>query len=267
MANIIKELLNEIKTGTAVWTQSWATGTPINAITKAPYKGYNIWGLLYSQMKNGFTSNEWAGYIQWKKAGYQVAKGARGTDITVFMPPKVGEDGEVIRRGFFKSSFVFNREQTDAPKLEAPDKRAWEEADDLIWRLNLTVLLGDPAYSPKKDAIIMPSWEQFTSGEEYYSAFFHELTHWTGHKTRLNRPGIVDEIHFGSEKYAREELIAEIGSCLLANFTHTLSEKSKANSAAYLRSWLKSANEPDVDRAIINALEEARRAYQFVRGI
>ena len=266
MENIIKELLDEIKNGNAIWTKTWALGEPINGITQAPYKGFNIWALLYVQNRNNYQSNEWAGYNQWKKAGIQVNKGEKGTAITVFISPKMDESGDTIRRGFFKPSYVFNRNQTNAPKEESPVIDACKEADSIIYNLNLNVSSGNPAYSPSRDVIYMPSMQMFTSGEMYYASFFHEITHWTGHSARLNRKGIVDAIKFGSEKYAREELIAEIGACLLSQFTNNLTEESKCNSGAYLRGWLQNANESDIDGAILNALEEARKAYQFVIG-
>lgn len=267
MTKIIDELIAEIKTGNAIWTKPWTTALPRNHTTGRLYSGLNVWALMYSQMRSNYSHAIWAGYGQWSKAGYQVQKGEHGTEIITFIPPKKDDNGTILNRGFFKPSRVFNIAQTDFPieTLEAPNVPI-ASAEALIERLSPKMRRGDCAYSPGADTIYMPPITAFTDGESYYASFFHELTHWTGHSSRLNRAGIVDSIRFGSERYAREELIAEIGACLISQFCNTITDKQKANSAAYLRGWIANCGEIDIDQSIMNALEDAMKAFEFVRN-
>lgn len=117
----------------------------------------------------------------------------------------------------------------------------------------------DSAYFiPDCDKVNVPPMEQFDSAEEYYSTLFHELVHSTGSKSRLNR-----EIggKFGSKSYAREELVAEIGSAILCSMLN-ISEKTFDNSSAYIQGWLK-ALENDT-HLILYASAKAEKAVQMI---
>src|SRR6185503_2654853 len=96
-------------------------------------------------------------------------------------------------------------------------------------------------YSPSGDFVGMPSAEQFRTGEDYYSVLFHELTHSTGHESRLNRKGVSGSegewSAFGSTPYAKEELVAEMGAAFLCGQAGIV-ERTIENSAAYVQSWL-----------------------------
>lgn len=102
--------------------------------------------------------------------------------------------------------------------------------------LNLWITAQDKGYNSHDDVITMPHINDFVSAEEFYSTLGHEYIHSTGHKTRLDRP-LGNK--FGSEAYAYEELIAELGSCLLMAQLGLTAEPVQDNSAAYLKSWLK----------------------------
>jgi len=108
----------------------------------------------------------------------------------------------------------------------------------------------------------MPAPDRFASAEAYYAAFFHELTHWTGHASRLNRPGITEPIRFGSERYSREELTAEMGAAFLCAMTGT-DVPVLENQAAYIAGWLrKIRNGSAAD--VIRAAADAQRATDFL---
>jgi antirestriction protein ArdC len=124
---------------------------------------------------------------------------------------------------------------------------------------------GEPAYLPTRDIIEMPEMDRFESPEAYYAAFFHEMTHWTGHSSRLNRPGITEPVRFGSERYSREELTAEMGSaflCAMAGIDMPVLD----NSAAYIAGWLRHIrNGSAVD--VVRAAGDAQRAADWLMGV
>ena len=84
----------------------------------------------------------------------------------------------------------------------------------------------------------MPARELLASAEAYYATFFHELTHSTGHTSRVGRDGIMERHAFGDEDYSREELVAELGAAMLCGVTG-ISPAVLNNSAAYLANWIR----------------------------
>lgn len=120
-------------------------------------------------------------------------------------------------------------------------------------------------YSPSDDVIRLPAPNTFRSNEDYYLTLFHEMTHATGHCSRLDREGITQPVRFGSERYSKEELIAELGAAFLSNEAGLLNQVQFDNSAAYLASWIeKLKNDP---RMIVSAASHAQRSADFVLGI
>jgi antirestriction protein ArdC len=120
---------------------------------------------------------------------------------------------------------------------------------------------GDSAYySPTNHHVQMPKKESFISSEHYYSTLFHEVTHWTGHKSMLNRH--TECTSFGSSSYSKEELIAEMGASMLLGFCGVGTEEIRDNQLAYLRSWLKKLK--DDKRFILSAAQSAQKACDIV---
>lgn len=121
-------------------------------------------------------------------------------------------------------------------------------------------------YSPTEDYVGIPAPEQFRTGEDYYSVLFHELTHSTSHPTRLNRKG-VNGTHgnwsaFGTDPYAKEELVAEFGAaflCAECGISRTLE-----NSAAYLASWVQRFKEDS--KLVVQAASLAQRSTDWILG-
>ena len=118
-------------------------------------------------------------------------------------------------------------------------------------------------YQPSNDWIRMPEKETFDDAEEYYSTLFHEFTHSTGHKTRLNRPGITEAHYFGDEIYSKEELIAEMGAAMLSGVVG-IENKTIKNSASYIQSWLGKLKEDR--KLVVHAAAAAQRAADFILG-
>jgi antirestriction protein ArdC len=109
----------------------------------------------------------------------------------------------------------------------------------------------------------MPSKSLFNSSEEYYSTLFHELTHSTGHTSRLGREGIEDIAAFGSESYSREELIAEMGAAMLCGITG-ISPATIPNSAAYLQGWINRLRGDS--KLVVSAASQAQKAADYIQG-
>jgi antirestriction protein ArdC len=124
---------------------------------------------------------------------------------------------------------------------------------------------GRACYSPSLDYVTMPKPEHFASGQDYYSVLFHELTHATGHASRLNRKGISgtegEWSAFGSTPYAREELVAEMGAAFLSGHAGIV-ERTLDNSVAYLQAWLLRLKEDR--RLIVQAAAAAQKAADFI---
>jgi antirestriction protein ArdC len=118
-------------------------------------------------------------------------------------------------------------------------------------------------YAPVRDVVGMPSIGLFQSSEEYYSTLFHELTHSTGHASRVGREGVDQLQPFGSESYSREELVAEVGAAMLCGMTG-IANRTIENSAAYLRGWI--ARLKGDARLIVGAASAAQRAADFILG-
>ena len=122
---------------------------------------------------------------------------------------------------------------------------------------------GDRAfYRPTTDSITLPLMAQFTATAEYYSTAFHELTHSTGHASRLNR--LEKVAFFGTEAYSKEELVAEIGASALVNHAGLETSRSLRNSVAYIQNWLSVLKNDK--RFIVSAWGKAEKAVNLILG-
>jgi antirestriction protein ArdC len=127
--------------------------------------------------------------------------------------------------------------------------------------------LAKAFYSPSGDFVGMPALAEFKTAEDYYSVLFHELTHSTGHQSRLNRKGVSGSegnwSAFGSTPYAKEELVAEMGAAFLCGEVG-ISERTIDNSAAYVASWLQRLK--DDAKLVVQAAAQAQKAADWVLG-
>jgi antirestriction protein ArdC len=119
-------------------------------------------------------------------------------------------------------------------------------------------------YSVSNDTISLPAKKDFINNAEYYAALFHELSHATGHRTRLDRASIAKKNGFGTDPYCKEELIAEIGATFLCGHAGII-DRTINNSAAYLQEWLKRLR-GDVT-LIVKAAAQAEKAVNFILGV
>ena len=115
-------------------------------------------------------------------------------------------------------------------------------------------------YRPLSHSIQMPSQETFTTSDDYYKVFFHELTHSTGHESILNR-GLVGS-HGNKTKYSKEELVAELGAMFLVGILDLNPKDSNDNSQAYINGWIKYLkNNP---KEILSASSKSRKAIEYI---
>ncbi len=254
------------------WTRPWSgtcAGMHRNIITDANYRGINVLLLGLTAHKNGYDSPVWGTYRQWQAKGGRVRKAEKGTLGVFYKPLTVSKDNEERSISVLKHFHLFNLAQVDGVEIEAPDPAPEPEridaAESFISNTGAVVHQGGSraAYIPSKDYIRIPLISSFVEREAYYSTLLHELSHWTGHWTRLDRKsGMVSR--FGDESYAMEELVAEIGSAFLSislNITHEPGE----DNAKYLNNWL-SVLKGDM-RAFTTAASKAQQVTDYLQDL
>lgn len=269
---IVTEKIIEMMENAGKWEKPWINinSEPFNAISNRKYNGLNI-VLLGSQ---GFQSGAFASFKQWKSKGCTIKKGAKSNMVTFWNIGKKEEDDEEKKFFFLKYYNVFNSEQVDgdfAREVEAKQEqekdlrknemlpKAQSIVDGFMSRENIGLINTDRAfYRPSTDEISMPLIGQFDNSENYYSTFFHEMVHSTGNEKRLNRTKFG---RFGSPEYAKEELVAELGSAFV-NAKIGLSSEPREDHAQYLASWIKVLKNDK--RFIISASSAAQKACDFI---
>ncbi len=267
--------LAQLKRGTVPWQKPWQGAQ--NIVSRKQYRGINTLVLG----STAFGSPYWMTYKQATDLGGSVNKGAKSLPVVYhkLLPKKDAAGNPVLRPDgreavvpLLRWSNVFNIEQTTGIKppalTEAPDNPVGlDRAEQIVKAANVCPVLhtGFAAlYSPKDDMIRMPSPRTFNSAEDYFHTLFHESIHATGHGSRLDREGVTSPVKFGSERYAKEELIAELGASFLSNEAGILDGVRFENSAAYLNSWIRNLeNDP---RLIVSAASQAQRGADFVLG-
>ena len=268
---ITEKIIASLEGGVIPWRKPWVSGLPSNYITEKPYSGINLLLLGMPQ----YSSPYWLTFKQVDKLGGSVNKGEKGSFIVYYTfvnktDSIVDDDGEQLFNlksyPVLKYYKVWNWEQTTGlPEKKLPefDTDMLSCCDDIVNSITDTSVIktgGKACYQPSTDSIFMPDIKSFLSSEEYYSTLFHELTHWTGHHSRLNREGLK-KIAFGSECYSKEELVAEMGASFLCGVSG-ISGKIIDNSTAYIQSWLKVIKGDK--KFILSAAAQAQKAVDFI---
>lgn len=278
--------IESLKDGDVNWIKSWATvnNRPIAKSTGIPYKGMNWLLLMMEAARMGYKSNEWGTFNYWFKAGggeregktvtkeskYSV-KGQTGT-LCVKWYTVVSEEtnkttGKKKTNSFMKPSpfKVFNADQVEGyeapPVAEIPDVQPVTAADNLADELNVMVQhadLNSAFYLPSRDVVNVPPATQFKTEEDYGCTLLHEIGHWTGAKSRMDRDL---ENHFGDQSYIFEELIAELFSAMMAGELG-ITPTPREDHAHYLKGWLKKLKEDKF--AIFRAVAAAQKAADWV---
>lgn len=278
----VKQLITDrivalMEQGTEKWQQTWkaaaAHGMPCNASTGAAYRGVNILILWAMRQEAGYISNRWMTYKQAQAVGAQVRKGEKSVTCVYFEMMK-RKDPQPDEAEFFpmaKAFSLFNLDQIDnVPEdmqdyisdLTPPPFTQNEVAEQLLRDSGAKIEHhGNRAfYRPSTDTIVLPAPEAFITPANYYATACHELTHWTGHSSRLDRD-FSKSRRFGDEHYAFEELIAELGSAFLAGHFGFI-DATVENHASYLAAWIKVLKNDK--SAIFTAAKHASAAYEYV---
>lgn len=267
---ITDRIIEQLENGVIPWEKPW-TGTQSGAISGATGKAYS----LLNQMLLG-KPGEYFTYNQVLAKGGHVRKYEKAQIVVFWKQVKViekDEAGQQIEKiiPMLRYYSVFHADQCEGITAEQRPMKviAHPAADDIITaysqreRLDIRHQRGDEAYySPSRDCVVLPLREQFNSVSEYFSTAFHELTHSTGHSSRLNR--LKATAHFGNDDYGQEELVAEIGAAALLNYTGIETKQSLRNNVAYIQSWLNALKNDK--RLIVQASGAASKAVDMIIG-
>jgi antirestriction protein ArdC len=272
-------IVSELEAGRFPWVQPWGKsggtgpGLPRNALTGRAYSGVNILILWGAVIEHGFPSQSWMTFRQAQEAGGCVRKGERGQTVVYadrFTPEAekqraAREGGDAKAVPFLKRFTVFNIAQCEGlrPGLAfdpapLPEREIVPLAEEVVAASGVEFRIGgDKAfYAPDPDFVQVPPQPAFFEQVNYYRTCLHELAHATGHPKRLGR-NLKNA--FGSKDYAREELVAEMGSAFLCA---ALGIVPTVRHADYLGAWLAVLREDN--RAIFRAASAASKAAEWL---
>lgn len=291
-ADLVERFIAAIEQGVANpdgWSAPWhmlVGRRPRNAKTGKGYSALNRM-ILTSAALTFEGPAVWATYRQWEGLGCQVQRGETGTHIWTAFRKDVertkGDGTKVVEeqvrfstKALFHVSQVADAEGRDGARDRVLARHAEpvrtevernEAAEvflsDAAGRMGVGVRWGHEgaAYSPRLDVVTMPAREAFTSADSLYSTWAHELTHATGHGSRLGRDGIVTFDRFGSERYAFEELVAELGAAFVCAELGMVNE-ARTDHADYLAHWLRALKADPT--ALRRAATQAEAAVAFL---
>ena len=282
---ITEKIIEQIESGTPPWKAGWIY-KHYNGFIKREYQGINQLLLSWDMQEKGYTAPVWFSFKQIQQLGGSIRRGAKSSMVVfskVVNENKNDEDkkdnlevfdeneGEAKKpKTFFMMRYyrVFNLDD-----VEGIDKSKYvnlgnvkkEKPENIVSGmikdgLNIQYTGVQPCYIPSWDTVQIPDIGIFKSTEEYYSSLFHEITHATGHESRLKRAGVSNIDTGDKHQYSYEELIAEIGAAFL--MAETGLRINYKNTSAYVKGWSEFLKENK--KAIFQASAEARKAVQYV---
>ena len=284
---VTEQIIEMLEKGTAPWQKPWEPGAiqlPFNPTTERNYRGGNAIHLMATAVRKGYDDPRWLTYKQAQEQGWQVKQGQKGSQIEFWQfdqssnRPGAGRSktdtqdepspSDSQGRGLLRRVYtVFNAKQVEGiPQFEQRQPPEWEVAQtgEQILQNSGALIAHDQNdrafYSRSSDEIHLPQRESFKSAADYYGTALHELAHWSGHPTRLNRPTLNESYQFGDPNYAKEELRAALTSVFLAaerGIPHNPEQH-----AAYVGSWIKALK--DDKNEIFRAARDAHKAADFV---
>lgn len=267
---ITNQIIEKLDEGTIPWRKPWNGGVAMNWKTQKPYRGINT--LLLD-------SGEYITFKQAKEAGGGIVKGAKSHLVVFWKMKKTTEKDEEAGEKKEKTIPILRYyrvfkvgEQTEGiePKQEHerfehnPIEEAEAIKNNYPNRPNFSYRGGGAWYKPAQDLVNVPPKEDFPNLHEYYSTLFHEMTHSTGHESRLARKGIQAKTGFGSQVYSKEELVAELGASMLCGVTG-IENSTIDNSAAYIDNWRQKLSNDHT--LIVKASQQAQKACDHIQGI
>lgn len=268
---VTNQILGILEKGTIPWRKTWSVSQPRSYFTGKPYRGINAFILACMPYSSSF----WLTYRTAKAKGGHVKKGEKGTPVVYWnWIRKTDAEGNEKMIPFLRYYTVFNLDQCEGVPAPRFQVKAQGHNGERIAKCEGIVsgYANGPkishggeraSYCPPLDSVQMPAFESFESPEAYYATLFHELTHSTGHASRLNRPEVVQAQSFGSYNYGCEELTAEMGAAFLCMMVE-IDSVTVENSAAYIASWIKKIKEDP--KMVIYAASKARKAVELIAG-
>ena len=292
---VTNDIIRLLEQGVAPWQKPWqpgaaSLGMPMNPTTSKTYRGGNALHLMATGLRKGYADPRWMTYRQASERGWQVRQGEKGTQIEFWEVKSAADrirphrpddrderrtsaDGGTDRertRLVHRVYTVFNAKQMDgiptyAPKQHAPFEAV--QAGEQILENSGAQLVHDQAdrafYNRAQDRIHLPPKEAFKDAASYYGTALHELAHFSGHPSRLNRLTLLESYRFGDVNYAKEELRAELASVFMAaerGIPHNPEQH-----AAYVGSWIQVLQQDKHE--IFRAAHDASAITDYLLGL
>jgi|TARA_R110002167_G_scaffold32673_1_gene105654 antirestriction protein ArdC len=267
---IADQVIALMKTAGNDWSSGLINGnaTPVSLATGKQYSGGNWLTLSVQQQLKKYDCSTWGTFLGYKKAGLYVRKGEKATPVRFFKTSiiKDAQDKESFIRTN-KTYNLFNGDQVEGYEYEKPASVTNTESTSVKIADSFSVDCGASIknvddktayYSIKNDFINLPKIELFESGVSYAGYLLHELAHWSGHKTRLDR------FTEAGTSYPFEELVAELGATMLLSQLG-IEKTPRVDHAQYLNSWIRMLeNKPD---SILRAANKAAQATEFLSSL
>lgn len=282
----LQRLLVALENGRIPWRATWDQGimAPVNAKTNMRYTGVNALNLYLTAIELDYEDPRWMTFKQAKDQGFSIIKGSKGTRIYHYKFKDTKQNEYMNLSDVLKLSdeerqniriipmvySVFNAKQIDGiPELKRAEaevlfnnSKAALFSEKLIENMGVQLMHGgnQAYYSPDRDQIVIPSKEAFIDEQEYYATRLHETAHATGHRRRMDRDLSGT---FGSEKYALEELRAELASVFLTmDIGFHFGEFHEKNHQAYIQSWINGIKEKP--KTIFQSIGEAQKIRDYM---
>jgi antirestriction protein ArdC len=276
-SEVSARIIAELESGALPWVKPWSAtpgqNVPCNAVSNRPYSGCNVI-LLWLARGKGWPTPRFLTFKQAIEAGGSVRKGEHGTKV-IFVKQLIvrdnkGEEADERTIPMLREYTVFNVAQCEnlpdhivngkPARVRNPDARD-ELADSFLAATGADIRegSGEAYYLPSHDFITMPAFAAFKSADSFYNVAFHELTHWTGAKSRIDRDL---KNRFGTQAYAAEELIAELSAAFLAA---EFSFDGDVRHAGYIKTWIHLLKSDK--RAFFTAASKAQAAADYLRGL
>jgi antirestriction protein ArdC len=280
---ITDTIVADLEQGVRTWLKPWNAGNTGGRIMRplrhngVPYSGINILMLWAESVVKGYASPMWMTFKQALELDAHVRKGEKGSLVVyanALTRTEENEQGELEERSipYMKGYTVFNVEQIEGlpeqyyvkPEITTTpvERIAHAEAFFANTKADIRYRGNQAFYSVTDDYIQMPVIEAFRDAESFYATLGHECCHWSKHPARLNRD--LGRKQWGDEGYAREELVAELGSAFLCADLG-LTPEVREDHAAYIGDWLKVLKNDK--RAIFSAASHAQKAVDYLHGL
>jgi antirestriction protein ArdC len=275
---ILEQIFDHLKNGVVPWRIPWSTpaGAMSNLQSKKAYRGANVFLTAVAAMSRGFKSRWWLTWKQVEKKGGKVKDGQQKQYTMVTFWKWIEKEDETTGKKkkipFLRYYRIYNLDQIDG--IEDPDgsldqidfnplERCEEVGQEYKGAPEIKHGEQRAYYSPQLDYINLPEPASFKAVESFYAVKFHEMMHSTGHQSRLDRKGIAEMDGFGTRRYSREELIAEVGAAFLCGYCG-IENATLEDSASYIKHWKRTLE--DDPKLLFQCAAAAQKGMDLILG-